>query len=69
MAKRAAQLSESTTATTEATIEIATATPTDGIVDQWFVETFHNRAIDPHETNRLIAAKDRLKALLAGVRS
>lgn len=40
----------------------------DSVVDHWFVETFHNRAIDPDETNRLTAAKDRLKALLRGVK-
>ena len=38
---------------------------TDAIIEQWFRDTFHNRAIDNNEINRLIAAKDRLKALLA----
>ena len=42
--------------------------PVDAIVETWFRETFHNRAIDPDETNRLIAAKDRLKVLLRGVK-
>lgn len=36
------------------------------IVDLWFRETFHNRALDNNELNRLTAAKERLVALLAG---
>lgn len=68
MAKRNSS-ADSTTSTTEAPAAYVTETATDSIVDRWFVETFHNRGIDPHETNRLIAAKDRLKVLLNGVRS
>ena len=40
----------------------------DAMVDHWFIETFHNRAIAPDEFNRLTAAKDRLKTLLRGVK-
>jgi hypothetical protein len=58
MAKRASEISEA------APVETIQARPHDVVVEQWFVETFHNRNIDPNETNRLIAAKDRLKALL-----
>jgi len=59
----------------DATPSTATATtdapesPTDATIELWFRETFHNRAIDNNEINRLTAAKDRLKALVRGSRS
>jgi hypothetical protein len=58
-----------TTATTDAPLEITLESPTDATIELWFRETFHNRAIDNDEINRLTAAKDRLKALVRGSRS
>jgi len=57
------------TATTDAPLEILTESQTDAAIELWFRETFHNRAIDNNEINRLTAAKDRLKALVRGSRS
>jgi hypothetical protein len=37
----------------------------DVVVEKWFIDTFHNRGISGEEYNRLVAAKNDLKARLA----
>ena len=57
-----------TATTTSASVEyVPTTTATDALVEVWFRDTFHNRGLDPNEANRLIAAKERLQALLRGI--
>jgi len=40
---------------------------TDVLVDEWFIETFHNLGLDVQLYNRFYAAKDSLKARLAAL--
>lgn len=41
--------------------------PTDELVEQWFVETFHNCGLDVTLYNRFAAAKNSLKTRLAAL--
>lgn len=68
MTKHSVTPQGTSTATTDSPLIVSDDRPSDSVVELWFRETFYNRAISPDETNRLIAAKDRLKALLRGVK-
>lgn len=43
---------------------VAAHSHSDTVVDQWFLETFHNRGLGTDEFNRLNAARDELKRRL-----
>ena len=62
---------ETMTTTAESPVEpayVAPPAPADAVIEKWFAETFFNRFTDPDEMNRIIAAKDRLKSLLANLK-
>ena len=45
-------------------ILVAAPSPSDAVVDAWFVGTFHNLALPTELQNRLTAAQDQLKRAL-----
>ncbi len=57
---------ESTPMTAPPPADVCTPSPTDVLVDAWFVDTFHNRGFDAPQFNRFRAAADDLKARLRG---
>ncbi len=42
--------------------------PTDAVIERWWEETFRNTGLDTQSYNRIRAAVDRLKALVAAAR-
>lgn len=47
--------------------QVPAAPVTDAVVEEWFVETFHNIGLDQHLHNRFRDAAGKLKARLASV--
>jgi len=51
----------------KAAVVAVVESPGDKIIEQWFVETFHNRGLDVTLYNHVFAAKEILKTRLAAL--